>query len=422
MQPSVTEIIATTLFALAIIHTFLVKRFQHIARRYPNGSIAENLFHLLGEVEIVFGLWAAILVGLVALFADVHSALNIVDQANFTEALFVFAIMTVAATRPIVTLGGQLIALTARLLPMGKDRAYLFSSLTVGPLLGSFITEPAAMTVTALLLRDRFFTPGHSERLKYAILGTLFVNISIGGVLTPFAAPPVLMVARTWNWDMAFMLSQFGWKAAIACFINAGLLLVLSNRELKSSIKTAPPKPSGSPIWLKIFHLIFLALIVATAHHPAIFIGFLLLFLGLADITKEYQSELKIKESLLVAFFLAGLVVLGSLQSWWLKPLVASLSESTLFLGALGLTAFTDNAALTYLGSLISDVSPSFQYALVAGAVAGGGLTLIANAPNPAGYSILRDRFGIEGMSPLRLFYGALLPTLVAMTCLWKLA
>ncbi len=160
-------------------------------------------------------------------------------------------------------------------------------------------------------------------------------------------------------------------------------------------------------------------LVVVNAHHPAIFIGLLLLFLGLAEITKEHQDNLKVKESLLVAFFLAGLVVLGSQQSWWLKPLVASLSDGALFLGATALTAVTDNAALTYLGSLIPDTSESFRYALVAGAITGGGLTVIANAPNPAGYAILKDRFGVEGISPGRLFLGAALPTLVAMIFLW---
>ena len=84
------------------------------------------------------------------------------------------------------------------------------------PVAGSFITEPAAMTICALLLARQFFDLEPSTRLKYATLGLLFVNVSIGGTLTHFAAPPVLMVARPWDWDLLFMLSHFGWRAALA--------------------------------------------------------------------------------------------------------------------------------------------------------------------------------------------------------------
>jgi hypothetical protein len=107
-------------------------------------------------------------------------------------------------------------------------------------------------------------------------------------------------------------------------------------------------------------------------------------------------------------------VVLGGLQQWWLQPLVAALSPRALFYGALGLTAMTDNAALTYLGSLIEGLSADARQALVAGAVAGGGLTVIANAPNPAGVALLKQGFrgGVVGV--WGLLAGAALPTVVA--------
>lgn len=122
-----------------------------------------------------------------------------------------------------------------------------------------------------------------------------------------------------------------------------------------------------------------------------------------------------------MGFFLAGLVTLGSLQEYWLRPLISDLNGSMMFFGAIGLTAITDNAALTYLGSLVEGLSPDLKYALVAGAVTGGGLTVIANAPNPAGIGILQTSkaFGSEGISPLGLFLGALVPTLVAVICFW---
>jgi Na+/H+ antiporter NhaD/arsenite permease-like protein len=117
---------------------------------------------------------------------------------------------------------------------------------------------------------------------------------------------------------------------------------------------------------------------------------------------------------LLVAFFLAGLVVLGGLQQWWLEPVLMSLDANAVFFGATALTAITDNAALTYLGSLVEGLSDEFKVALVAGAVTGGGLTVIANAPNPAGVSILRSKFDNNSVHPVGLLLGALPPTIVA--------
>ena len=116
----------------------------------------------------------------------------------------------------------------------------------------------------------------------------------------------------------------------------------------------------------------------------------------------------------MVALFLAGLVVLGGLPKWWLQPVLSSLSPTVLYYGATALTAITDNAALTYLGSLVDGTSADFRYALVAGSVTGGGLTVIANAPNPAGFALLRDSFEDGAISALWLLVGALVPTLVA--------
>lgn len=417
------EVLATVLFGIAVLHTFLVKKFQQLALKFPEGSIGENFFHLLGEVEIVFGLWAALFCLALAFSSTGKDAIQFVESANFTEPLFVFAVMAVAATKPILDFARTVISGLAKFLPLPGEAAFFLAALTVGPLLGSFITEPAAMTVTALVLKDRFFASRSTDRLKYITIGLLFVNVSIGGVLTPFAAPPVLMVAGTWKWDIAFMLRTFGWKAACAVLINAAIALGLCFKELKAMSKSqrAPRRETTAPLLLQFIHLLFLALIVMTAHHPKVFMGLFLFFIGLTMITKEYQEELKLKESLLVAFFLGGLVVLGGPQRWWLEPLIGKLDILPLFIGATALTAVTDNAALTYLGSQVPNVTEAFKYALVAGAVAGGGLTVIANAPNPAGFAILRDGFGPAGISPARLFLGALLPTIVAMACFWFL-
>jgi hypothetical protein len=161
-------------------------------------------------------------------------------------------------------------------------------------------------------------------------------------------------------------------------------------------------------------HLSLLLGVVVFAHHPAMFLGLFLLFLGLAQAYERYHDQLILREGLLVAFFLAGLVVLGGQQQWWLQPLLIRMNNDEIFIGAMILTAFTDNAALTYLGSLVDGLSEGFKYALVAGAVTGGGLTVIANAPNPAGLAILRGQFPDETVPPLRLVLAAMPPTILA--------
>jgi Na+/H+ antiporter NhaD/arsenite permease-like protein len=143
-----------------------------------------------------------------------------------------------------------------------------------------------------------------------------------------------------------------------------------------------------------------------------------LVFLGIASAYSKFQDRLILREGLLVASFLAGLVVLGGLQRWWLQPMLLSMNADAVFAGATVLTAFTDNAALTYLGSLVEGLSDPFKYALVAGAVTGGGLTIIANAPNPAGFSILKGHFADESVHPIGLFLAALPATLVAVVAL----
>lgn len=423
MTPLPIEVLASVLFGLAVLHTFCVKRFAHWAHQYPPGSVRENLLHFLAETEVVFGLWAAVLFLGVGVFrGSIQDAVTYIESLNFTEPQFVFVIMVVAATRPVVKLAESVISLVARLIPAREAVAFYIAALIIGPLLGSFITEPAAMTLLALVLKRRYFDRDISPKLAYATLGLLFVNVSVGGTLTHFAAPPVLMVAAKWNWGFAFMFEHFGWRAAAACAVSTFLVTGIFWKEL-NAVDVEKGETARIPAWLTIAHLVFLALVVAFAHHPNVFFGIFVLFLGLVTATQEYQDSLKLREGLLVGFFLAGLVTLGSLQAYWLKPLIQSLGPNALFYGAVGLTAITDNAALTYLGSLVEGISDPLKYALVAGAVTGGGLTVIANAPNPAGVGILKDAkaFGKDSISPLGLFLGALLPTGVSIVFFWLL-
>jgi len=224
-----------------------------------------------------------------------------------------------------------------------------------------------------------------------------------------------LMVAGKWGWDLPFMLAHFGWRAALAVLVNAVAVSVLFRREISN---TSSNDDSGvrseAPVSSILISGAFLLGVVIFAHHAAIFMGLLLFFIGYSAAYPRHHDPLILREALLVSFFLAGLVVLGGQQQWWLQPLLASMSPDAVYYGATALTAVTDNAALTYLGSLVEGLSDEFKYALVAGAVTGGGLTVIANAPNPAGYSILKDNFRDGAVSAPWLFLSALGPTVVA--------
>ncbi len=531
----------TAIFLAAIIHTFLTSRFMAISRRWTlqhqtriakggterySVHIGAEIFRFLGEIEVVFGLWAAVLTWAIFFFHDwntLHDYLT--RRVNFTEPMFVVVIMTLAATRPILKLAEMVLARVAQLIG-GSLKAWWLTLLTLGPMLGSLITEPAAMTICALLLARKFYGLGPSRNFKYATLGLLFVNVSVGGTLSNFAAPPVLMVAGPWQWDMVYMITHFGWKAALAIMLSNGLYFLVFRRELdrleddftmtrlkddiqqtyihrsefepefertgvelgeelgfrwavesryaaikraiekrlwtkyKADIRTRridlklaraafdmrfeeikrqnlrrtfpgllpedqrpryrdpewDNRDDPVPAWVIAIHVVFMGWTIVNAHDPAIFVPGVLFFLGFSQVTAPYQNRIDLKPPLLVGFFLGGLVIHGGVQGWWIAPVLGALTDIPLMLIATVLTAFNDNAAITYLSTLVPDLTAGLKYAVVAGAVAGGGLTIIANAPNPAGQSILKKYFR-HGISPLLLLAAALVPTLIVLAC-----
>ena len=531
------NLIATLIFFLAIVHTFMTGRFMAIAHKWEhehqekikNGTAdresvhhGAELFHFLGEVEAVFGIWAIVLVLAIIGFYDWKTMENYISyRVNYTEPLFVVVIMTLAATRPILRLSEAIIRKIAKLLG-GSLNAQWLTALTIGPLLGSFITEPAAMTISALVLARIFYELEPSQKFKYATLGLLFVNISVGGTLTHFAAPPVLMVATPWKWTTAHMLTHFGWKAELGILISNAMYFLMFRKELarleeksilvrlKDEIQekyfkrmdmdarfeefvTAVDGEQGTiaaideqiqkvaeearqrlekryipqliekgidedlvqqafgqrfeeiklramrrglpallpeeqrgrfndpdwdqrddpvPTWITIVHVFFMAWTILNAHHPQLFIPGMLIFLAFSQVTKPFQNRVDLKPALMVGFFLGGLVIHGGVQGWWIEPILGNLSEVPLMLGATILTAFNDNAAITFLSTLVPNFTDNLKYTVVAGAVAGGGLTIIANAPNPAGVSILKKYFNNE-VSPGGILAGALLPTAI---------
>jgi hypothetical protein len=418
METELIHMVGAGIFGIALIHTFCAKYFEVLAHKTPKHA---GLLHLLGEVEVVFGFWAFVLISVMALLTGSTKAIAYAESLQYTEPLFVFVVMVVAASRPVLVAVQRLLGLIAAVVPLPTPVVLAWLGLAAVPLMGSLITEPAAMTLAALMLAPQIFHKGVPEKLKYAALGVLFVNISIGGTLTSYAAPPVLMVAATWSWDTAFMANTFGWKAALAVLVNATAVVLVLRKHLGANASATGASAAADaqpavPLVVSAVHLLFLAGVVTLAHHPVLFLGLFLFFLGYTQAYERFQSPLILKEGLLVGFFLAGLVVLGGMQQWWLQPIVSGLPPTTLFFSAMGLTAITDNAALTYLGSLIEGISDASKYMLVAGAVAGGGLTVIANAPNPAGVALLKGGFEDASIGAGGLLLGALLPTAVAAT------
>lgn len=446
------NLVATVIFLLAICHTFLSSKFLHWAhvaeqrhaartdkRERLEPTDADNdglpdevsfkgqILHFLGEIEAIFGIWAIALVAAIVYFFGWASVVEYIGhRVNFTEPMFVVVIMAIASTRPVLrTVESWLRGVAA--IGRGTTGAWWLAILIVAPLLGSFITEPAAMTIAALLLARQFYDLKPSPRFAYATLGLLFVNVSVGGTLTHFAAPPVLMVAAAWEWDTVFMLTHFGWKAVIGIVCATAVYFWIFRRELaqldqrrlaaKASAQNRKVDPP-IPLWITVVQLAFLAFTVFVLHYPPLFIGGFLFFLAFAQATAHHQGRMDLRPPLLVGFFLAGLVVHGGLQGWWIEPVLKRLGELPLFLSATALTAFNDNAAITYLATLVPGFTDALKYAVVAGAVTGGGLTVIANAPNPAGQNILQ-RFFPEGIAPLGLLVGALFPTLVVGICFY---
>ncbi len=470
------NLIATLIFFAAILHTFLANSFLKISHRIKHAhdekwtklkeadpnvqvpvSLRATLFHFLGEIEAVFGIWLVPLISATVLYYGAyaighgdgiieallfgwdhvihyfHSEEHYLQQGEYvnrySEAIFVVVIMAMASTTPIIRFSEDMLRYVAR---VGGETplAWWFSILTVAPLLGSFITEPAAMTVAALLLGRQFYSLDPSNKLKFATLGLLFVNVSVGGTLTNFAAPPVLMVQGVWGFDIVYMLSNFGWKAATGILISNVLYLLVflpEFRQLNQKAKgreDSDARPFPIPVWVTLLNLLFIGWTVLVLHHHSLVIMGFLFFMAFTAATGHHHDRVNLRGPILVGFFLAALVTHGGFQSWWIAPVLSSLDQVPLFFGSTILTAFNDNAAITFLASLVPDFNPALgtelarnsSYAVVAGAVTGGGLTVIANAPNPAGQSLLQ-RYFADGINPLGLLLGALIPTIVMGCC-----
>lgn len=355
------NVVATVIFFLAIVHTFLAAKITRIAHRWRDahtakiraryapeesagaGEIKEPVsfkaeaMHFLGEVEVIFGIWVVPLLIAFTIFKGWPAAEKYVSRGVvFTEPMFVVVIMCISATRPVLRLAERGLQGVANL-GGGGPGAWWLAIMSLGPLLGSLITEPAAMTICALLLARQFYDLNPSTKFRYATLGLLFVNVSVGGTLTHFAAPPVLMVATKWGWDTPYMLMHFGWKAALGIVV-ANLIYFAAYRgefakmsrsaDADAQPETWSDRTDAAPRWVTIVHLLFLGWTVFTAHYPALFIGGFMFFLAFTAATEHHQNPLSLRPALLVGFFLGGLVIHGGLQAWWIGPTLGRLSET----------------------------------------------------------------------------------------------
>jgi len=436
------NLVGTLIFLAAIIHTFLASKFMQVAHRLEHefealgeqekNATAEKqiyrirdrlqfraeLFHFLGEVEVVFGIWLLPLALAILVMKGWNTLTAYAAATDAAEPIFVVVVMAMASSLPIMRFAETWLARVASLAG-STTGAWWLAILTVGPLLGSFITEAAAMTICALLLRRKFYDLHPGSAARHATLALLFVNISVGGTLTHFSAPPVVMVAHRWNWDLSHMFLNFGWKAVLGIILVNAIYYLLLRRELSA----LPPKTVISevierpiPKGITVIHLLFIAWVVLVSHYPTLVVIGFLFFLAFVEATRRHQVVTSLRRPLLVGFFLLALIIHGRCQQWWIEPVLANLSSWPMAIGSILLTAVNDNASITYLASLVPGLSDSLKHAVVAGAIAGGGLTVIANAPNPAGQAILASRFGDEGISPLKLFLWALFPTAVMVT------
>ena len=418
------RLVTLLIFLGALVHTFLAGKFARKAKileQHAGVTVRSQCLHWLGEVEVIFGLWLIPLIVCFILFKGWTATVNYFTTRHYSEPIFVFVIMMTAATRPVLYLAEGAIRFFVRLFGGEKPSTWWLCILIIAPLFGSLITEPAAMTIAALLLSQKVFAHKPNALFSYATLGLLFVNVSVGGSLTHFAAPPILMVARPWHWDTPYVFSHFGKEAVCGIVLSTLLYGLLFMKQLHTLNVRASDDGGRSeknekiPLSVIGVHVFFLLWTVLNAHHTELVVFGGLLFLMTVKILKRWQSPIALKESLLVGCFLAGLVTHGGLQEWWIEAVLSRLNDTMLFYGSVILTSFNDNAALTYLASLVPEFAQNFQLqsAVVGGAIVGGGLTVIANAPNPAGQSLLSKHFAHGTVKPLPLLLGALPPTLV---------
>lgn len=414
------DLFSALFFFLAIVHALSTRYLAELADKlerkkstkidlgvFPR-SFRIELVRFLSETEVVFGLWVIPQLIAMTYFYNWNHVLEFLDGLHFVEPLYVATVLIVILSRPIEEIIEQTFGALSRI-DKGSCRIWWWLALTLGPLLGSVLKETSAMLISCAILADRFFTAKPSTRFKYVTFALLLVNVSLGGALTNFGSSSILMVRDTWGWTSSFVFNSFGIPVLLSIFTLNFIVYLFFRKELQKLELPISEYESGTPcqLWVKLAYVAILAWIIFHGNYPVVFIGTLVLFVGLHQAIFGKKEELKLRPGIMIGFFLAGLIIHGTLQEWWVSPLFRHCSEQGLFPLSVVLSAFNQNALVTYMALHVQAFNDLDKYYIVAGSLLGGGLTLFGNSPNFAAFSILRPFFP-RGISLFKVFAIAL--------------
>lgn len=437
MSPTRFEIVATTIFLMAVIHTLLSPLLYNQAmllaqkkrvnrERWKFYHFSSEVLLLLGEIEVIFGIWLVPLFIWFGINKGWSSLLAYLNGIDFTNPLYILVIVVAVGTRPIITFVERILEWIARL---GGDTpgAWWWTILTIAPLFGSAIKEPGAMAIASILLAKKFFAYHPSKKFCYATLALLLANVSVGGLLTSFSSLSLFNYAKKWDYTTWKTFSTIGWKAVIAIIVANFIYYLFFRKHFRRENfpKRVPTLEKDevqtpTPVWITIVHILFVIAIAFTGEHAPLFMGIFLLFLGFHHATSFYQTPLKLKRAALLGFFFASLIIHGELQGWWVAPILENLSRFPTFIVSSLLSMFVDNATVSFIVIDVPQLDAIDRYLLITGTMAAGGLTVIASGSNPIGISILRSSF-FGKISFLSLFLAALMPVGVFLTIFWFL-
>ena len=429
MTPTPFQLFSTLIFALSIVHVFFTPTIFKAAlalqkkQKHHEWQVTIETLLLLSEIELVFGLWLIPLFGGYALFYSWSESLGYLTSRDYTEALYMVVIVLIVSASPLITFGEKVLEKIARL---GKDSptSWWWVILCLGPLSSMLLKEPGAMALLAVLLGRKFYHFRPSNAFKYVTLALLFLNVALSGLLSSFSSRSLYLLTSKRELSTYYMLRTFGWKALLGILLITSVAYLVFRKEFRKFPGRVPALERGErkkvPLWVTLGHLLFAASVAYVGNQGPLLVLLGLCFLGFYKITAIYQHTHVIKQAFFVGFFFAALLILGELQGWWIREIFPHLEALGTEVATLILSAFIDNAVVIYLVPDIFSLTDPRFYAAVVGSIAAGGLTVIANVPNPIGYTLLSPYFKRK-ISGIGLFTAALIPTLLIFLLFWAL-
>ena len=431
--------LATGIFLVAILHTFMAPRFARLAHRVQQGrderararspSLRAEALHFLGEVEVVFGLWAVVLLAAIAAYTGWETAKHYLnDTVNYTEPLFVVVIMALASTRPVVGFAERALRPRGRRRrrhagrvvgddPDHRSAARLVHHRTGGdddlraaaraPVLRSATQSHAPQVRDARAAVRQRLDRRHADAFRRAAGADGGAPVGVGHAVHAatlrLARGRSRSSCRRWSYFVVFRRELQALAAR-----PAGRRRGAARRGRGRARRCCRFRRGSTAV-----HVAFMAWTVVNAHYPALFVGGFLFFLGFARATAPTRARRAARRRCSSASSSPAWSSMAGCRAGGLRRCSASLSELPLFVGATVLTAFNDNALITYLATLVPEPRHELKLAVVQGAVTGGGLTVIANAPNPAGQALLGAFLRRRDLSA-RAARRGLVPTLIA--------